>query len=264
MTAQPPRYATSTPMGLAHSRCLFMVLSLGDRRVTDGRGPTNRGRVALPPRLRHAHAAAARQVEDARLARVGTETVARGRVRLPARRRPALARAARRRRRAHPARAALSLALAIGEAARLRWQRGRRARRRDPDGPTGRRRAHELCALEDDHPRAELILHLGGGRERALALRLVAENGTQRRSRGWPATWGRGDHVRLGALEAAELGRQLGDAVLGAGRVGERETVSRRPRVILHLEAREMVERRLRGGWHREREGTEQGREPRR
>src|SRR2546427_5351197 len=113
------------------------------------------------------------------------------------------------------------------------------------------------CApLKTNHPRAELVLHLGGGRERALALRLVAEDGTDRRTGGRPAAGRCGDHVRLGALEAAELGRQLGDAVLGAGGVGERETVGRRPRVILHLEAREMVGRGLRGGWHRDRKST--------
>src|SRR5438309_5902892 len=111
---------------------------------TFGLSSLTRSRRVDSPRLRDAHAAAARQVEDARLARVGAEAVARGRVRLPAGRRPALARAARRRRRADPPRAALSLALAIGETARLGWQRGRRARRRDADGPTGRRRAHEL------------------------------------------------------------------------------------------------------------------------
>src|SRR5437667_8813581 len=113
---------------------------------TFGLSSLTRSRRVDSPRLRDAHAAAARQVEDARLARVGAEAVARGRVRLPAGRRPALARTARRRRRAHPARAALSLALAIGKTARLRWQRGRCARRRDADWPTVRWRAHELCA----------------------------------------------------------------------------------------------------------------------
>src|SRR5207245_2050443 len=150
------------------------------------------------PRLRDAHAAAARQVEDARLARVGAEAVARGRVRLPTGCRPALARAARRRRRANPARAALSLALAIGETAWLGWPRGCRGGRCDAAGP--RVAAHELRALEDDHPSAELVLHLGGGRERAPALRLVAEDGTDRRPRGRPTARRCGDHVRLGAL----------------------------------------------------------------
>src|SRR5947208_3184484 len=50
---------------------------------TFGLSSLTRSRRVDSPRLRDAHAAAARQVEDARLARVGAEAVARGRVRLP-------------------------------------------------------------------------------------------------------------------------------------------------------------------------------------
>src|SRR6266446_322645 len=102
---------------------------------TFGLSSLTRSRRVDSPRLRDAHAAAARQVEDARLARVGAEAVARGGVRLPTGCRPALARAARRRRRANPARAALSLALAIGETAWLGWPRGCRGGRCDAAGP---------------------------------------------------------------------------------------------------------------------------------